>query len=65
MEFQLSARLKLEALTRPALVTFLFPQTSEELYEPGEPGEFLGYDDLSQYGDGRSYDSYCQSVWGL
>ena len=64
MEFQLSALLKLEALTRPALAAFLFPQTSEEPYEP-EPDEFLGYDDLSQYGDGRGYDSYCQSAWGL
>lgn len=29
------------------------------------PEEMLGYDDLCAYGDGRDYDTYCQSAWGL
>lgn len=47
----------------------LFPQMVEnepqEPYKPSDPDEFLGYDDLSFYGDGRDYDVYCQSAWGV
>lgn len=60
---QMPALLQIEVLIN------LFPQTPEpetcDAGQPWEPDEFMGYEDLSVYGDGRDYDHYCQSCWGL